>query len=197
MSGRLGILNITSRFKQTASLSGSILLSHPSLQDPNFCKSIVFLSNHSESDGTLGVILNRPLGKKLYQLDEQFNHFSLGQAEVYNGGTVECEKFIIAAWDWRESAESFRLHFGIDITKAEELRKENKNIHIACFLGHSGWSPGQLENELKVDSWVVSSLNLELFNQMNTKAECWKSAVSEVSDEMRLLANAPDNPWYN
>ena len=33
--------------------------------------------------------------------------------------------------------------------------------------------------------------------QMNTKAECWKSAVSEVSDEMRLLANAPDNPWYN
>jgi putative transcriptional regulator len=190
-------LNITSRFKHSSSLSGSILLSHPSLQDPNFCRSIVFLSNHSEDEGTLGVILNRPLGKKLNQLDDQFKHFNLGQAEVYDGGPVEKEKLIIAAWDWRDSSDSFRLYFGIDITKAESLREENENIRIACFLGHSGWSPGQLEDELKLDSWVVSNLNLHLFEQMNAKAECWKSAISGVSDEMKLLADAPDNPWRN
>ena len=173
------------------------MLSHPSLQDPNFSKSIVFLSNHSEEDGTLGVILNRPLGKKLYQLDEQFNHFSFGQAQVYKGGPVEADKLIIAAWDWKGDTDSFRLYFGIDITKAESLLEENKNIHIACFLGHSGWSPGQLENELKGESWLVSNLSLDLFQQMNSKAECWKSAVSVVSDEMHLLANAPDKPWNN
>lgn len=172
-------------------------MSHPSLQDPNFCKSIVFLSNHSEEDGTLGVILNRPLGKKLHQLDGQFNHFSLGQAEVFDGGPVEPEKLIIAAWDWKDNAESFRLYFGIDIIKAESLREENDNIRIACFLGHSGWSPGQLENELKVDSWFVSNLNLKLFEKMNAKAECWKNAVSGISDEIRLLANAPEKPWRN
>jgi putative transcriptional regulator len=190
-------LNITSRFKQSASLSGSILLSHPSLQDPNFCRSIVFLSNHSDEDGTLGVILNRPLGKKLIQLDDQFQHFALGQAEVYDGGPVEREKLIIAAWDWRDSSDSFRLYFGIDINKAESLRKDNENIHIACFLGHSGWSPGQLEDELKLDSWVVSNLNLDLFQQMNDKAKCWKSAISGISDEMKLLADAPEKPWRN
>ena len=178
-------------------MSGSILLSHPSLQDPNFSKSIVFLSSHSEDEGTLGVILNRPLGKKLHQLDDQFNHFSLGQADVYDGGPVEREKLIIAAWDWKNSADSFRLYFGIDINKAESLRVENENIHIACFLGHSGWSPGQLENEIKVDSWLVSTLNLNLFEKMNAKAECWKCAVSGVSDEMRLMANAPERPWRN
>ena len=195
--GRLNLLNITSRFKQSASLSGSILLSHPSLQDPNFCRSIVFLSNHSEDEGTLGVILNRPLGKKLIQLDDQFKHFALGQAEVYDGGPVEREKLIIAAWDWRDSSDSFRLYFGIDINKAESLRKENENIQIACFLGHSGWSPGQLEDELKLDSWVVSNLNLDLFEQMNEKAKCWKSAISVISDEMKLLADAPEKPWRN
>ena len=145
----------------------------------------------------MGVILNRPLGKKLHQLDEQFNHFSLGQAEVYDGGPVEREKLIIAAWDWKDSAESFRLYFGIDITKAESLQEENQNIHIACFLGHSGWSPGQLENELEIKSWLVSHLNLQLFEQMHSKSDCWRCAVSGVSDEMRLLANAPEKPWRN
>ena len=99
--------------------------------------------------------------------------------------------------DWKGDTDSFRLYFGIDITKAESLLEENKNIHIACFLGHSGWSPGQLENELKGESWLVSNLSLDLFQQMNSKVECWKSAVSVVSDEMHLLANAPDKPWNN
>ena len=190
-------MNVTSRFKQATTLSGSILLSHPSLQDPNFYKSIVFLSNHCEDEGTLGVILNRPLGKQLFQLDDQFKNFALGEAEVFDGGPVDKEKLIIAAWDWKDNAQTFRLHFGIDISKAESLREENKNIKIACFLGHSGWSPGQLEKELKVDSWLVSSLNLGLFEKVHTHADCWKAAISRVSDEMKLLANEPENPSFN
>jgi putative transcriptional regulator len=190
-------LNVTSRFQSPNLFSGKILLSHPSLRDPNFAKSIVFLSNHSEDEGTLGVILNRPMGKKLHQLDAQFNHFSLGNACVFEGGPVDRDKLIIAAWDWKDSAESFRLYFGIDISKAESLASENNNIRFACFLGHSGWSPGQLENELKVDSWVVSSLNLDLFQQIEAKTECWKSAISGVSDQMFLMANAPEKPWLN
>ncbi len=148
-------------------------------------------------DGTLGVILNRPMGKRLHQLDKQFKNFSLGDCEVFEGGPVEREKLIIAAWEWRDSPESFRLYFGIDIPKAEALREQCNDIHMACFLGHSGWSPGQLEDELKVDSWLVSSLNLDIFERVNDKANCWKSAISVVSDEMRLLANAPERPWRN
>ena len=46
-------------------------------------------------------------------------------------GPVDKEKLIIAAWDWKDNAQTFRLHFGIDISKAESLREENKNIKIA------------------------------------------------------------------
>jgi len=190
-------LNVTSRFSSSTVLSGSILLSHPSLRDANFSKTVVFLSNHSESDGTLGVILNRPLCKKLHQLDEQFKHFCLGDVNVYEGGPVDRDKLIIAAWDWKDHAESFRLYFGIDINKAESLFKECKGIKLACFLGHSGWSPGQMEEELKLESWVLSSLNLNLFEAVDSQSDCWKSALSGISDELGLMARAPDKPWTN
>ena len=57
-------------------------------------------------------------------------NFALGEAEVFDGGPVDKEKLIIAAWDWKDNAQTFRLHFGIDISKAESLREENKNIKI-------------------------------------------------------------------
>jgi putative transcriptional regulator len=190
-------LNVTSRFKQPVLLSGSVLLSHPSLRDPNFSKTVVFLSNHSESEGTLGVVLNRPLEKTLTQMDKEFAKLSIGDCPVYDGGPVDKDKLILAAWDWKDKEHSFRLHFGIDITKAESLIAQKKNIHVASFLGHSGWSPGQLEDELDANTWVLSSLSFQIFNHIDKKSECWRSTISSMSDELRLQANAPEKPWRN
>jgi putative transcriptional regulator len=72
-------VNLTGRYQTKQCLSGSILLSHPTLQDPNFAKTIVFLSAHSDDMGTVGVILNRPLGQTLSQLDNQFKVGSFGE----------------------------------------------------------------------------------------------------------------------
>jgi putative transcriptional regulator len=190
-------LNIKSRFHQEPALSGSILLSHPTLKDPNFFKSIVFLSAHSTEQGTLGVILNRPLCKSLAQLDKQFSKLSIGDAPVYEGGPVDKDKIILAAWEWSETAHSFKLYFGIDTDKAQILKSQKPEIEIACFLGHSGWSPGQLENELDSDSWLVSSFNHDLFEEIKLEQDTWKSLVSNFGDELRLLADAPQNPSVN
>ena len=97
---------------------------------------------------------------------------------VFEGGPVETDKLIVAAWEWLESPSSFKLYFGIDLDKAESLKAENNDIEVACFLGHSGWSPGQLEDELKEDAWLVSSLNHELFSKMTEKKEIWKKRPS-------------------
>ena len=190
-------MNLTHRYKNTTCLSGSILLSHPNLKDPNFSQTIVFLSAHSEEKGTLGVILNRPVDQSLGELDVQFKGGSFSKIPVFEGGPVEREKLIVAAWEWLESPTSFKLYFGIDLEKAESLKSENQNIQIACFLGHSGWSPGQLEHELNDDAWLVSSLNHDLFAQMNCKRETWRKIVGAMSDELKLLADAPENPWFN
>ena len=99
--------------------------------------------------------------------------------------------------EWLESPNSFKLYFGIDLEKAESLKCENKQVQIACFLGHSGWSPGQLESELDEEAWLVSSLDHDLFSKMNLKRETWKKIVGGMSDELHLLANAPESPWLN
>jgi len=145
-------LNLTLRYKTPTCLSGSILLSHPNLLDPNF---------------------------------------------FFEGGPVEQDKLIVAAWEWLDSPSSFKLYFGIDLEKAESLKKENSSIEVACFLGHSGWSPGQLEEELEKDSWLVSALNHELFSQMKQKKEIWKKTVGSISDELKLLVDCPENPMNN
>ncbi len=82
-------MNLTHRYKTQTCLSGSILLSHPSLKDPSFHKSVVFLSAHSEESGTIGVILNRPLNRTLDELDDQFKNNPYGSIPVFEGGPVE------------------------------------------------------------------------------------------------------------
>lgn len=190
-------MKFSERHQPKSTLSGSIILSHPSLLDPNFVKTIVFLSSHSKEQGTLGVILNRPMGRKLSDLDSSFIGKSFGETPVYEGGPVEKEKLIIAAWEWLDSPSSFKLYFGIDMEKAEDLRAENPSVKIACFVGHSGWSAGQLEHELNEDAWIVSTLDKELFAQLEDKQVVWKNVVGSVSDELRFLVDAPDDPELN
>jgi putative transcriptional regulator len=178
-------------------LSGSILLSHPSLKDPNFSKSVVFLSAHSEESGTIGVILNRPLGHTLEELDDQFKGNKYGEIPVFEGGPVDKDKIIVAAWEWMDDQSSFKLYFGIDLDNVDSLLNKKKEVRVVCFLGHSGWSPGQLENELDDTAWLVSSLNHELFTDIGNQKDAWRKIVGGMSEELRLLAEAPENPSLN
>ncbi len=190
-------MNIIHRYKEQTCLSGNILLSHPSLKDPNFYRSVVFLSAHCEESGTIGVILNRPLGRTLEELDKHFKGDPHGSIPVFEGGPVDKDKIIVAAWEWMQDTSSFKLYFGIDLEKVDSLRQKSNKVKVACFLGHSGWSPGQLENELKDTAWLVSSLDLQLFSEMERQQDTWKKIVSGMSQELRLLAEAPENPSLN
>ena len=120
--------------------------------------------------GTVGVILNRPLGQTLDQLDNQFKVGSFGKVPVFEGGPVEKDKLIVAAWEWLDSP----LHSNSIselIWRKRILRADNESINIACFLGHSGWSAGQLESELEQESWLVSALDHDLFSEMDLKVK--------------------------
>ena len=50
------------------SLAGSLLIAHPNMLDPNFRRTVLFISAHDPNDGALGVILNRPLDKQVSDL---------------------------------------------------------------------------------------------------------------------------------
>jgi putative transcriptional regulator len=175
-------------------LAGSLLLAHPSLQDGNFRRAVILLSAH-DANGAMGVVLNRPLGKRLGQLTAEFALGPLAHVPLFKGGPVETEQLLLCGWKEHEDGTGFQLMFGIDPLKAVELQAE-KGVHLRAFLGYAGWTGGQLENELKHNTWVVSPLVTDLL-QNDQDETLWKTILGNISDEWKLLANEPEDPEKN
>lgn len=175
-------------------LAGSLLLAHPSLRDDNFRRSVILLSSHDEN-GAMGVVLNRPMGKRLAELTADFALSPLASVPLFKGGPVETEQLLLCGWRPHEDGTGFQLMFGIDPQKAIELQSEN-GVHLRAFLGYSGWSGGQLENELKHNTWVVSPLVVDLLGGEQEDA-LWKTILGGISHEWKLLAEEPEDPTVN
>ncbi|MEX2381252.1 MAG: YqgE/AlgH family protein [Opitutales bacterium] len=176
-------------------LAGTLLLAHPGLLDPNFRRTVVLLSAHSREEGAMGVILNRPMDKTLADFDESLLHSSLGDVPVYRGGPVQAEKLTLAAWNWSSEEGIFKLFFGIDAEKARDFRADPQMV-VRGFFGYSGWSEGQLEEELKEQSWLVSSIKGDLLRDKDGLG-LWRTILAEVSPELKILADFPDDPSLN
>jgi putative transcriptional regulator len=174
------------------SLAGSLLLAHPAMKDSNFRRSVILMSVHN-AEGAMGVVLNRPLGKRLGELSGDFALGPLAKVPLFTGGPVQTEQLVLAAWQIRD--DGFRLHFGIEPDKAEELLGE-EDTQVRGFLGYSGWSAGQLEKEMKVNTWVVVDVPEDLLSQAQDET-LWRNVLSREGAEWRLLAGEPEDPEVN
>jgi len=180
--------------RKVETFAGQLLLAHPALRDPNFRRTAILLSVHNE-EGAMGVVLNRPLDQQLGELDEAFAVGPLAGVPVYHGGPVEPEQLIIVSWQWIEPEKAFQLHFGIEPEKAAEL-VGTPGLTLRAFLGYSGWSKGQLENELKHDTWLVTVVaGTELVRLDGVPL--WRSILVRVDPELKLLAEEPEDPTEN
>ncbi|MES2694026.1 MAG: YqgE/AlgH family protein [Verrucomicrobiota bacterium] len=172
--------------------AGSLLLAHPAMKDPNFRRSVVLMSAHN-AEGAMGVVLNRPLGKRLGELSGDFALGPLASVPLYTGGPVQTEQLVLAAWQARD--DGFRLHFGIEPDKALQLLAE-EDTHVRGFLGYSGWSAGQLENEMKLRTWVVAEVPEDLMTHAQDET-LWRTVLGREGLQWRLLADEPENPGVN
>src|SRR5881397_945982 len=114
------------RHSTKEALAGSLLLAHPRMRDPNFRRSVVLMSVHN-AEGAMGVVLNRPLGKRLGELSGDFALGRLSGVPLFAGGPVQTEQLVLAAWQTRD--DGFRLHFGIEPDKAVQLLDE-EGTHV-------------------------------------------------------------------
>ncbi|MFT3781152.1 MAG: YqgE/AlgH family protein [Nibricoccus sp.] len=182
------------RSTNPTALAGSLLLAHPSMRDPNFRRAVVLLSAHDEK-GAMGVVLNRPLEKRLGQLNADFALSPLANVPLFQGGPVQTEQLLLCAWKFHADQNGFQLMFGIDPNKAIELHEE-EGTHLRAFLGYAGWTGGQLENELKQNAWVVTPLVAELMEEQPNDA-LWRNILTELDSDWKLLVNEPDDPSLN
>src|SRR5205085_9015696 len=93
-------------------LTGSLLVAHPSLLDPNFRRAVLFISAHDPQDGALGIILNRPLDKHVGDLVTEEAPAGLADVPVYLGGPVGKDQLMFAVLEW-EQGESLKLNHNV------------------------------------------------------------------------------------
>jgi putative transcriptional regulator len=175
-------------------LAGSLLLSHPSMRDPNFRRAVVLLSAHDDK-GAMGVVLNRPLQKRLGQLNAEFALSPLADVPLFNGGPVQTEQLLLCAWKFNTDESGYQLLFGIDPNKAMELQAE-EGTYLRAFLGYAGWTGGQLETELAQNAWVVSPLAPEVMDETPDE-NLWRSVLVNLSDDWKLFVDEPEDPSVN
>ena len=185
-----------SRNEVMESLAGSLLLAHPAMKDSNFRRAVILLSAH-DTEGAMGIVLNQPLGQTLGQVDSEFAQGELANVPVFTGGPVQPDRLVICGIGVLGDGEGLRLHFGMEPHAAESLlREQGDEIQLRAFVGYSGWTGGQLENELKHDTWALSQIPSDLL-EFSQDEDLWRGVLSRVSPEWKLLADEPEDPGRN
>ncbi len=175
-------------------LAGSLLVAHPNMHDPNFRRSVLFISAHDRKDGALGVILNRPLDKHVADLVNDTPPAGLEEVPVFLGGPVGKNQLMFAAFEW-ETGEGVSLNHNVDIEEAHQ-RLIDDPAAIRAFVGYAGWSAGQLEEEMKQKAWILqkptrAALSAERLPRL------WHEIMRGLGPWFKMLAAAPDDPSLN
>ena len=176
------------------SLAGSLLVAHPSLLDPNFRRTVLFISAHEPGEGALGVILNRPLDKQVSELVSSEPPEGLADVPVFLGGPVGRDKLMFAAFEWSKGT-GLKLNHEVSPLEASELVGQSP-ASICAFVGYAGWGAGQLEAEMKEKAWLVQKPTRAAL-KMDRLPNLWFDIMKKLGPWYKLLAAAPDDPSLN
>jgi len=140
--------------------AGKLLVARRSLQDPNFSQTVILLVQHSEDEGTVGLILNRQTKIPLSRLSKELEGAKGRSEPLYLGGPVQTDS-VMALVRSRTKPEDAKLVLGevYMISSKTGLDKTITSVPAAgtlrLYLGYAGWDAGQLEWELGMDAWNV------------------------------------------
>lgn len=176
------------------SLAGSLLIAHPNMLDPNFRRTVLFISAHDAEDGALGVILNRPLDKQVSDLVSDQPPAGLADVPVFLGGPVGRNQLMFAAFEW-EKGDGLKMNHNVNIDDASELIEQDPKS-VCAFVGYAGWSAGQLEAEMKQNAWLLQKPTRSKL-QVERLPKLWFDIMRDLGPWFKMLAAAPDDPSLN
>ena len=143
-------------------ISWSFLISSPSHTGDFFEEAVILLLEDNE-DGAFGIAINKPRGKKLGEISEDFESTPLEDVEVMDGGPVESGTITLAVCSCEGKCEcGGTFAFGTSPKNAIEEISNNPDAKVAAFAGYSGWGPNQLKTEISEGEWIVSNADIGL-----------------------------------
>jgi putative transcriptional regulator len=168
------------------SLAGQLLVAMPSMMDPNFDHTVTYVCEHSEG-GALGLIINRPMDMDINDVLQQFSlasssHQPINQP-VMSGGPVQSERGFILhepAQNWDSTTEVGHSMF---VTTSQDILSDvaagRGPNRMLMALGYAGWEAGQLEHEIRLNSWLTVPASSDLV--FDTPFEDrWQAAASSI-----------------
>lgn len=145
-------------------ITGKILISSSSMDDPNFQSSVLFITEHNDK-GAMGFVINKVFERPLNQLTE---FISSPPFPLYSGGPVDKEHlfFIHRCPDLVPGGTpvSGDIYIGGDFKKATACINQGilNGSNIKIFIGYSGWDAGELEAEIGEGSWEITNADASM-----------------------------------
>jgi putative transcriptional regulator len=178
--------------------NGILLISDPFLKDPNFMRSVVLLCEHNEQS-SFGLVLNRKLEQTLDFFIHDLKDIAL---PVFYGGPVQLDTLHFLH-RLPEAIPGGELLPG-DIYWGGDFRMVIKGLiagtldtdNIRFYLGYSGWSAGQLQEEIEQKSWLTVPGNQKLVFGSDCDS-LWKDALKEMGGAYEQLIHYPIDPQLN
>lgn len=177
---------------------GILLIADPFLKDPNFLRTVVFLCEHRD-DGSFGFVVNRQFSNTLDELVPDAEGITI---PVYYGGPVQPDTIHFLHQYPEEIPGGQEVMKGVfwggDFVKAIDLIKSGQmdNSKIRFFIGYSGWSDGQLQDELKEKSWITVKATRKLIFHKSVD-QIWKDALKHLGGDYEMMVNFPIDPQLN
>lgn len=177
--------------------TGKLLIAEPFLEDTNFKRSVVFMCEHNEH-GTFGLVLNQPTNLKL---NDVLREPVVNNLPLYLGGPVEqntlhflhqlsfIEDSIPVGGNCFWSGDFEQIVSLLNVGKITEQ-------DIRFFIGYSGWSTGQLEDEINEKAWIIADSTPSFL--FDTPADqLWRSVLRQMGGEYRVKSHYPIDPSLN
>ena len=182
---------------------GSLLISQPFLGDPNFERTVVLLCSHSEEEGSFGLVLNRPANLQLSDVLALPGGETLPAATtpLGLGGPVQPDTlhFLHQQPDLPQAVDlGGGVAWGGDFKRLLQLLVQGQvdAADVRLYVGYSGWTAGQLAEEVKENVWIVHPNAAAKVFTLTTDA-FWQAILREKGGRYRMLSNYPTDPRLN
>jgi putative transcriptional regulator len=180
------------------SLKGQLLLDNGKLQGSFFHRSVILICQHDE-EGAFGLVLNRSTNNKVGEALVAELPEKMKEEPLFLGGPVQPQalSYLISDTYLPEANVLPNLSLGHSLESLMDLGDSfSVTQRLKVFAGYAGWSPGQLEEELKRDTWLIHPATIDLVYHPNAD-ELWQFILREKGWKYKLISDAPEDLSWN
>ena len=177
---------------------GVLLIAEPFLKDPNFLRTVVFLCEHN-AEGSFGFVINRLFEHTLDELVPELEGYPI---PVFYGGPVQ-ETSIHLLHQVPDKVPGGQeiasgIYWGGDFDFVVDMIKNgDPDVEkIRFYLGYSGWSEGQLQEEIAEKTWLTVQGNPDMVFKTQHE-EIWKKALRMLGGDYEMMIHFPIDPQLN